>query len=64
MKAKTYIAFSGYVFLFVTAAQAARVLLGWEANIGGWMVPMWVSMVAIVIAGFLSYSSFKLQNKK
>jgi len=37
-----------------------RLLFGWEAVIGGWQVPFWVSWVGIAVAGSLGYTAFTL----
>jgi len=39
-----------------------RVLMGWSANIAGWDVPVWLSLVAVVLAGYLAYSAYKLMS--
>ncbi len=50
---------AGTVFLLVVLLHALRLLLGWEAVIGGWHVPMWLSWLALPIAGFLVYTAFR-----
>ena len=41
---------TGIIFLVIAALHAVRLALGWEAMIGGWQVPMWLSVVAVVVA--------------
>ena len=50
---------AGSIFLIVALLHALRLLFGWQASIGGWIVPMWVSWVGIAVAGFLAYSAFR-----
>jgi hypothetical protein len=35
----------------IALAQATRFLLGWEVTIHGFVVPVWLSGIAFVIAG-------------
>ncbi len=61
MNHKTYMKASTAIFGFLALLHLARVLFGWDAVVGGWDVPMWVSWVAVLGAGFLAYSGYKLQ---
>ena len=61
MNHKTYITVSTGVFTIVAFLQLARVLFGWDAVMGGWEVPMWLSWGAAIGAGFLAYSGYKQQ---
>ncbi|MBI2611001.1 hypothetical protein HYW60_03660 [Candidatus Kaiserbacteria bacterium] len=58
---KMYFKVSSGVFALVALLHLARVLFGWDAVIGGWMVPMWLSWVALIVAGYLAYSGYTLQ---
>lgn len=49
------------VFLLIALLHALRLVYGWSAVIGGWEVPMWLSGLAVVLAGYLAYSAFKLR---
>lgn len=55
---------AGLVFFVVAGLHALRLLLGWEAVIGGWDVPRWVSVAGLLIAGYLSYAAFALMMRK
>ena len=50
---------SGFVFLIVAIVQAVRIAYGWEITIGGFVIPLWVSWIAVVVAGLLSYAWLK-----
>jgi hypothetical protein len=50
---------AGLVFLIVAMAHLCRVLLGWTVLVNGWTVPIWVSVVAVVVAGFLAFEAIK-----
>ena len=59
MSNKNYSLLTGGFFMIVGILHLSRLLLGWEAMIGGWLVPMWVSVVAVVVTGCLAYQGFK-----
>jgi len=61
MNQKTFVLTAGIVFSLVAVLHALRLLLGWEAVIGGWAVPMWLSWVALAFAGYLAYTAFKVK---
>lgn len=60
MSSKMYYRVSGTVFAIVSLAHLARVVLGWNIVVGVYSIPAWLSLAAVVVAGFLSYSAFKL----
>ena len=39
------------IFALVAAAHLLRLIFGWEVIIGGWAVPMWISIVGTLITG-------------
>ena len=47
------------VFLLIALLQLLRAVLGWEAKVNNWSAPIWLSLVAVLIAGTLSYLLFK-----
>lgn len=57
---KNYLQLTGAIFAVVTAAHALRLLLQWQIVIDGWAVPMWLSWVAVFVAGVLSLWAFSL----
>lgn len=60
MKHTTYFRITGGVFSLIATLQLVRLFYGWEAAIGGLHVPLWVSVIAAVIAGVLAYQGFRL----
>ena len=58
MKQTTFNLVAGTIFLLVAVLHALRILLGWEAVIAGWKVPIGLSWLALALAGFLTYSAF------
>ena len=43
------------VFALVALLQLLRVALGWTINVNGMFVPLWVSVVACVVAAILAF---------
>lgn len=50
---------SGTIFALIAVLHLARLLYGWEAVIGGWTVPVWASVLGVIIAGWLAWSAFQ-----
>jgi hypothetical protein len=53
----------GSVLLAVSCMHLLRVVFNLEATIGGWAVPMWLSWLAIVFSGALSFMAFAYSRK-
>jgi hypothetical protein len=60
MDQKTFILIAGVIFAIVALAHLLRILMGWPIEIDNWTVPMWLSWIALVIAGGLSYFGLSL----
>ena len=60
MSSKAYLLVSAVIFLAIAVLHLLRAVYGWEAVIGGWAVPMWLSWVSLVVAGYLAWSAKKL----
>ena len=54
MSQKTFTIIASLIFGAVALFHVLRIFLGWPAVIGGWMVPMWLSRIGLVVAGGLS----------
>ena len=61
MNRKRFTLAAGVVFSLVAALHLLRLVFGWDAVIGGWNVPLWISWAAIAIAGYLAYTAFTLE---
>ena len=59
MDQKTFTLLAGVIFAIVAFIHLLRIYMGWPVVIGDWTVPMWVSWVALVVAGGLSYFGFR-----
>jgi hypothetical protein len=51
---KPFTVAAGVIFAIVAVMHLLRFVLGWDANIAGIEIPMWVSVAALVIAGGLA----------
>ena len=61
MTQSTFNVVAGVIFTLVAVLHALRLLLGWDAVIGGWEVPHWVSWIALALAGYLGYTAFAMK---
>jgi len=43
------------IFILIAAVHLLRLVYGWEATLNGVVVPMWVSVLGLLIAGALAY---------
>ena len=60
MNNKSYLSVTGVVFLLIAVLHVLRIVYGWEAVIGGWEVPIWLSWVALVVSGYLAWTAKRL----
>lgn len=58
-----YVVVSGVIFGVVAVVQAVRALNQWPVHVGGFDVPVWVSWVAMVVAGSLCVWAFRSGHK-
>jgi hypothetical protein len=60
MNSKTFFLVSGVIYTAVAVLHGLRIVYRWEAIIGGWAMPMSISVIGLVVAGYLAYSAFSL----
>ena len=58
MNRNTYLTITAFLFLVVAIAHLLRIILGWHVEIGGLSIPLWVSWLAVLVAGALAYFGF------
>ena len=63
MTTKAYAATSGIIFLIVAFAHLARVAFQWDFRIGTWDAPPLVSVIAVLVAGFLGYTGLRIASR-
>jgi hypothetical protein len=59
MSNKTYLCLVSAIFSIITIVHGLRAIYGWDAVIGGYSLPMWVSYLGVLLAGFLAYSGYR-----
>ena len=64
MSHKSYALATCVIFFVIAVLHLLRSILGWEAIVGGWVVPQWVSWAALVVGGYLGYEGFRLSRAK
>lgn len=60
MSVKNYAITSSLIFFLVAVLHVLRLFYQWDVDIGGWHAPMWVSVVGLLVAGFLSVVGFRV----
>ena len=63
MSQKNFVLVTAVIFFLIAALHVLRLLYGWPAVIDGWTVPMWLSVAALLISGYLAYQGFSLTRK-
>lgn len=48
------------IFSAIAALHASRIVWGWDAIIGNFVMPFWVSWVAVFVAGYIAVQAWKL----
>lgn len=51
------------IFAFVAFAHTLRIVRGVDVSVAGWPVPLWVSVVAAIVAGYLSVALWNLNQR-
>jgi len=64
LAAKTYFKATGVIFFVVGCGHLLRLINGWDVVLGGFSVPVWVSVLGVCVAWFISYNAFALAGKK
>ena len=60
MTKQTYPLVTGLILLAIAIVHGLRLIFGWDVSIDGHHAPTWASWIAVIIAGFLSYSGLSL----
>jgi ABC transporter substrate binding protein len=64
MKQGAFLLVTSSIFALIALLHALRLLYGWSVTIGGWAVPVWVSALGFLIAGYLACQGFILKTKQ
>jgi len=63
MSQKSFSLAAGVLFLLVALGHLLRIVFGLSLVVQGVSIPMWVSVIALFITGFLAYSGLLLARK-
>ena len=58
-----YVVVSGAIFGVVAVLQAVRAVNQWPAHVGALEIPVWVSWIAMVVAGGLCAWAFRSRGR-
>ena len=64
MSQKTFSLVAGLIVLLIAVMHVLRLAFTWEVVLNSWSVPMWVSVVAMVIAAYLAFEGLKLGRRR
>lgn len=64
MNQKNFFITAAIIFGLVAILHLVRAVNGLPLVIGIWELPLWLSWIAFVITGFMSYWGFKLVRRK
>lgn len=60
LKRKQLMQLNGVIFLIVAILHGLRVLNDWGVIVADWQVPMWLSYLIVVLAGYLLYQNWNM----
>ena len=60
LSVRAYAAISGLIFTTVAIVHLDRLIQQWSMVLGSWHVPMWVSIVGLIIPGYLAFEAFRI----
>ena len=63
MDQKTFSLVAGVIFAMVALFHLMRIFAEWTVIIRDWSIPMWVSWIALVVAGGLALLGLRLSER-
>ena len=64
MKQKLFFQIISILFAAKALFGVLYILTGWKASIAGWVMPMWLMVIAILVDAYFSYLACKFSKKK
>jgi len=55
---------AGVIFSLILLGHVIRLVFSVPWVVADWAVPMWVSMAAVLVAGFMAYEAFRLSARQ
>ena len=59
MSQRSFSLVAAAIFSCIALLHLLRIVFGWEAMVGAWIVPTWFSWVALPVAVYLTYEGFR-----
>jgi hypothetical protein len=63
MSQKTFSLVAGVFFMLIAVAHVLRIAYGASVVVQNTSIPMWASVIAVVVAGYLAYEGIRLSRK-
>ncbi|HVZ28604.1 MAG TPA: hypothetical protein VG798_08130 [Rhizomicrobium sp.] len=60
MDSRRFLRIAATIFAVVALAHLIRIIMAWPVQVGAWAIPIWISWIALVGAGVLSFFGFRL----
>lgn len=60
MTHKNFDTVAGTIFGIIAIVHILRLINGWHVTVGNTAVPLWISALAAVVAGYLALQAFRL----
>jgi hypothetical protein len=64
MNQGAFVLVTSSIFALIAVLHALRLIYGWNVTIEEWTVPVWVSAVGFLIAGYLALQGLLLRRKQ
>ena len=64
MNDKIFHATTGILFGIIALLHAVRLLRGWEVHIADVLIPLWISVPALLISGYLAIRAFQITRSR
>jgi uncharacterized membrane protein YozB (DUF420 family) len=64
MKQGAFLVVTSLIFALIALLHALRLFYGWKVTMGEWTVPVWVSAVGFLIAGYLAIQGLLFKRKQ
>lgn len=59
MSLKAFSQVAGIIFLLMAIGHLARLFLKFQVVAGSHLIPLWASMVGVLVAGYLAYEGLR-----
>lgn len=50
---------AGVIFGVIALAHALRIVFQWNVVVEGWVVPVWVSVIPVILGGWVAWAAMK-----